>query len=498
MHGLLPEESRRTLADGGHQLRGQRAQEGQHRRADEQRQGGGQGNVVLHTVKFRLTGGVLFPEQADIQLGHVGHGQSAADEEENLHKAVRASRRAMGLQVVDQLQDALMQQALADIPAADGRDAPDGQRSQQEGDVQHGLLPAKAADVVQVQLVQVHEHHTRRHEQYQLDEGMIDHVHDRAIGGQGALLAQQHHHGQAYGDEADLAHGGAGQRALEVHGEQRQQRAQEHGDHRQHQQRVAEGHVPGHQIGADDNQPEHAALGQDAGEQRAGRGGGHGVGLGQPDVQREHARLGGKAHQRQPHGHGEGAAFALGHGGLQPGEGQRARFVPEQEQSHQRGQAADHGHRQVGSGSLHGAGGFLLGHPYIAGQGHDFKENQGGIQVVGKEHAQGGAQGHEVEEIVAVAVVVVGEIFPRENARHHPHEGRDAGVQAAEAVCPEVQPQAAEALHRAAAFTPKGHQAADKGRGPRQRHQKVPGFLRPAADNVAYGGHHHGAKGKHR
>ena len=141
----------------------------------------------------------------------------------------------MGLQVVDQLQDALMQQAFADIPAADGRDAPDGQRSQQEGDVQHGLLPAKAADVVQVQLVQVHEHHARRHEQYQLDEGVIDHVHDRAIGGQGALLAQKHHHGQAHGDEADLAHGGAGQRALEIHGEQRQQRAQEHGDHRQHQ-----------------------------------------------------------------------------------------------------------------------------------------------------------------------------------------------------------------------------------------------------------------------
>ena len=97
MHGLLSEESRRTLADGGHQLRGQRAQEGQHRRADKQRQGGGQGNVVLHAVKLCLTGGVLFPEQADIQLGHVGHGQSAADEEENLHKAVRACSRTMGL-----------------------------------------------------------------------------------------------------------------------------------------------------------------------------------------------------------------------------------------------------------------------------------------------------------------------------------------------------------------------------------------------------------------
>ena len=477
MNGLLPEECCRALANGGHELRGQRAQEGKHRRADEQCQGGGQGNVVLHAVKLRLTGGVPFPEQADVQLGHVGHGQSAADEEKNFHKAVRARIRAMGLQVVDQLQDAFMQQALADISAADGGNAANGQRTQQEGNVQHGLLPAKAADVVQVQMVQVHEHHTCCHEQHQLDEGMVDHVHDRAVGRQGALLAKQHHHGQSHGDETDLTHGGAGQRALEIHGEQRQQRAQEHGDDRQHQQRVAEGRVAGHQVGTDDNQPEHAAFGQDAGKQRAGRGGGHGVGLRQPDIQREHARLGGKAYQRQPYGHGKGAAGALGHGGLQPGEGQRARFMPEQEQAHQRGQAADHGHRQVGAGSLHGAGGFFLGYPHIAGQGHDFKENEGGIQIIGKEHAQGRAQGHEVEEVVPVAVVVVGEVFPGEDARHHPHEGRYAGVQAAEAVCPEVQPHAAEALHGAAAFIPKGCQAADKGCGPRQRHQKVPGFL---------------------
>ena len=83
----------------------------------------------------------------------------------------------------------------------------------------------------------------------------------------------------------------------------------------------------------------------------------------------------------------------------------------QQEQAHERGQAANNGHCQVGSASAERARRFLLRHPYIAGQGHDLKEDQRGVQIVGKEHAKGGAQGHQVEEIVAVPVTVVGEVF---------------------------------------------------------------------------------------
>ena len=101
--------------------------------------------------------------------------------------------------------------------------------------------------------MQVHVHHARSHEQAQLDQGVVDHVHHAAIGRQGALLSQEYHHAQPHGDEADLAHGGAGQRALEIHAEQRQQRAQEHGDGGEHQQRVAEGRIARHDVRTDDD-----------------------------------------------------------------------------------------------------------------------------------------------------------------------------------------------------------------------------------------------------
>ena len=490
---LLAEEGRRAHAHGGHEHFRQRAQEGQHSGAQKQHQSRGLADVLAHTIELFLAGGVLFPEDADVQLGHVGHGEAAADEEEDLHKAIGQGGVAMGLQVMHQLQNGLVQEALGVVAAANGRDAADTQRAQQEGDVQHRLFPAKAADLVEIQLVQVHVHHASGHEQHQLDEGVVHHVHHGAIGGQGAVLAQQHHHGQTHGDEADLAHGGAGQRALQVDGEQRQQRTQEHGDHRQHQQRIAEGSVAGHQVGADDDEAEHAALGEDAGEQGAGRGRGNGVRLGQPDVQREQASLGGKAHQGEPHRQGD-VALIGGHGLPDAGEAQRTQLMPEQEQTHQRGEAADHRHRQISGSGAHGTGGLLLSHPGIAGQGHDLKEDEGGVQIIGEEHAQGGAQGHQVEEIVAVAVVVVGEVFVGEQAAHHPHEGCNAGIQAAEAVHLQVQAKAAEALPGKGDFAVPGQDAQGEGGNAGQTNGHVaPGFAFPA-DEVAHSRHHHGAE----
>ena len=153
--------------------------------------------------------------------------------------------------------------------------------------MQHRLATTEAPNIIQVQLMQVHENHTSRHEQAQLNQGVVHHVHNAAVGGQRSFLTQQHHHGKPYGNEADLAHGGAGQRTLQVNGEQRQHSAQEHGDHGEHQQRIAEGRIAGHQPGADHNQAENAGLGQNAGQQGTGRGRSHRVCLGQPDVQRE-------------------------------------------------------------------------------------------------------------------------------------------------------------------------------------------------------------------
>ena len=57
---------------------------------------------------------------------------------------------------------------------------------------------------------------------------MVEHVQHRAFGGQGVVFAKQALHADAHQDKADLAHGGAGQGALQVDGHQGQQRADAH------------------------------------------------------------------------------------------------------------------------------------------------------------------------------------------------------------------------------------------------------------------------------
>ena len=326
-------------------------------------------------------------------------------------------------QLGDVFQNALMQQAFAVEAAAEGRDTGDGDRADQEGDVQHCLAPAEAPHLVQVQPVQVHVDDAGAHEQAQLEQRMVHHVLQRPVRGQAALPAQQHRHGKPHGDKADLADGGAGERTLEVHGKEGQQGAQEHGHRGKAEQQAPEGRVPVHQAGADNDQPEHAALGQDAGQQRRRGRRGDRVRLRQPDVQREHARLGREAEKRQPgRGRDDRRAAVNAHSLPQPVKGERSQLVPQQEEAHQRRQAADHRHGEIGAGRAHGAGRLLMRDPGIAGQGHDLKKDQGRIQVIRIENAEGRAQGQQIEEIVAVAVVIVREVFRGEQPRQHPHE----------------------------------------------------------------------------
>ena len=163
--------------------------------------------------------------------------------------------------------------------------------------------------------------------------------------------------------------------------------------------------------------------------------------LGQPDVQREQTGLGSEAEDHQPGSHRYGGGGRLSaQGGTEAVEAQRAQLMPQHEQTHQRGQTAQHSHSQVGTGGTHGTGGFFMGYPHIAGQGHDFEEDEGGVQIIGQEYAQGCTQGHQVEEVVAVAVMIVGKVLLGENARHHPHEGSNQRIQAAEAVYAQVKP----------------------------------------------------------
>ena len=139
---------------------------------------------MRHAVEFRLTGRVLLPENADVQLRHVRDGQSAADEEEHFNRLVAHPRAACRLHFANQFQQPFVQQTLAVVPAAQRRDARNAQRPQQERNVQQDLPAPEAADTVQVKLMDVHKHHAGRHEQHQLQQRMVHHVRQRAGSGQ--------------------------------------------------------------------------------------------------------------------------------------------------------------------------------------------------------------------------------------------------------------------------------------------------------------------------
>ena len=436
MHALDAGEAaahaRHSLQDAGEHAQNRNQN---HRRA--QRKGGALIHVMaVQLVVLRLTAGVLLPEQRDVDLQHVAGGHARSAEEDPLADIVNAEVA----QLVGVLQDALVDQGLAQV-AVEQRNARQTQRAQQERRVQQRLATAKATQVVELQLVQVHVHHARRHEQRQLQHGVVHHVHHSAAGGHVALLAQQHRHGHAHGDVADLGHGRAGEDALEVGREQRKHRAQRHGDQAQRQHHVAEGQAAQHGTQADHQHAEHAGLGEHAAEQCAGRGGGHRMRLGQPDVQREQARLRTEAHQDQRRRQDHVRAAPCGG---QRVEGQGANAVPGHEQAHQRHHAAEHRDGEVRPRRAHRARVLIVGHPGIGGQRHDLEEDEGGVEVVRHEHAQRRHQRDLVEQVVAGAVLVVGEVFRGHQARHQPHERRDQRVQAAEAVQLQRKTHAAE------------------------------------------------------
>ena len=47
--------------------------------------------------------------------------------------------------------------------------------------MQHGSVPPEAANIVQIELMRLHIHSARCHEQHQLDQRVIDHVQERAV-----------------------------------------------------------------------------------------------------------------------------------------------------------------------------------------------------------------------------------------------------------------------------------------------------------------------------
>ena len=205
------------------------------------------------------------------------------------------------------------------------------------------------------------------------------------------------------------------QNILEVVGEYGDSRAQHHGHRPQHQQQNTPPVLTGEDVRRDDQGAEDARLGEDAGQQGAGRGRGHRVGLGQPDVQREHARLGRKAEEdaqrRRPQ---LGAVRHPGAEAGQVGDDQGARQPVQQEQAHQGHKAAQHRNGQVGFAGVQSVRRFLLHHPGVGAEAHELEEQEGGIQVRRQEHAHGEAQAQQEEEVVPPQMVVAPEILGRQ------------------------------------------------------------------------------------
>ena len=217
------EKVRRKVRDAVHGVIRAQSENRKHQGGQAEGQGSRAGEIALHAVKLRLAYGVLFHEDCDEKLGHIGQGQAAGEEEDPLHR-----RHPAGAKEVRALHDALVQEGLAHIAVEQGN-AADAQAAKQKGRRQQGLFAAEAADLVEIELMQVPEHRAGAEEEDQLEGRVVDHVQYGPAGGQGVFLAQQTHHANAHQDEADLGHGRAGEGPLEVDGKQGQHRSQEHG-----------------------------------------------------------------------------------------------------------------------------------------------------------------------------------------------------------------------------------------------------------------------------
>ena len=421
---------------GGELLRQPMGQQTQHRqrcRCQHQRRHG-EGRSPAPGGGVGICRGLL-PEYRHIDLGEIGHRQSAGQQEQPLH---RRDGGAAGLH--RQLYHSLVDQRFADVAQKAG-DTGQGAGSAQEQPVEQGLAPPEATDAVQIQLVGVVIHHTGKEKEGQLHQRVVQHIQHRTVGGQCVVLPQQGQHGHAHQNEPDLGQGGAGQNVLEVGGERRHHGAQHHGDAAQYQHQNAPAAAARQQVDGDDQNTENTRLSQHTRQQSAGGGRGHRVGLGQPDVQREYARLGGEAEEHAQSRPPQGRAVRHGGAGiLQLRQHQCPRQMLEQEQAHQRHQTAQNGDGQIGLSGLQRLRRLLLHHPHIGTEAHKLEEQEGGLEIRRQEHAQRKAQANEEEEIVPPQMTMAPEILGRQHGADEPHEAHHQPIEPLEATKGEGQP----------------------------------------------------------
>ena len=442
---ICPQESPRPL---GQRLHGQSRSQAQHQQqgcAHTQRRMGARGHIVLQGRP--LANSTAGDKNRHEQLCHVRRCQSAGEQKQPLHRREPTCGGPRVLQHMDVLHDALMEQGLAHI-AGKTRYACNGGRPHEEQDLQNRLVPPPAPDVIEIQRVSSQIHHTCRHKQHQLDEGVVQHVQHRAPGRQGVLAVQEALHGCAHQNKADLGHGGAGQRPLQIDGEQRQHSSQHHGHHAQGQYHCIPGKLCPEQIPAENEHTENTALGQDAGQQGRRRCRRHGMGFWQPDVQGEHPGLGAKSHQCASTGHVQGPALLRRQRGYRLRHSrklQRPQQLLEEQQARQQRHAADHSHSQIRLSGLPGLLRLVLHHPYIGGEGHHLKEHEQREQVRCQKHPHQSPQRQQPEKVETITALGGGKVAGAVEAGGRPQEGAHQRQQAPQT--PGLKPQCSGQLH---------------------------------------------------
>ena len=328
---------------------------------------------------------------------------------------------------------ALVNHGLGSI-AVDAGYAHQAKGANEEQHMQQLLPPAVAPQGGKIQGMGIHINSAGCHEQKQLQQRMIDHMPHCARRSQRSMMAQDHGACKAGGNVSDLGKGGACQRPLQIDGKYRQHRTQQHGKQPQAQHDMPENLIFAHQIEGHCDHAEQARFSQHTGQKRTGRGRGHGMGLGQPDMQGSKAGFGAIAHQGKASGQHQGGISVIR---PERRKGQIPDLMPHQEHAHQRHHTAGNGYPQISGRRPHGALGFLMGHPGIRGNGHDFKENKRSIQIVREEYAHHATQGDHGKTGVSAVIFSVIEIFLGKLGRHCPHEGGNQRIQAPEAIHPE-------------------------------------------------------------
>jgi hypothetical protein len=114
----------------------------------------------------------------------------------------------------------------------------------------------------------IHEDHTGRHKEHQLDQRMIHHMEQGSMYRKSILFSKKSLHTHAHQDKSNLRHGGAGQSPLKINGKDRQQGTAEHGQHADPKDQFTPGGIVKKQIGRNHKDSKHTGFCQDTGQQR--------------------------------------------------------------------------------------------------------------------------------------------------------------------------------------------------------------------------------------